>query len=318
MNELKLPSKAECEEFIEILNEEQWEAFDGNNIDKYVNDFHKKMTGICQLYTSFALQTPQRNPFDFKFFRVRACSEIKNKGLRCEYSYPPIKAAFKNLRANLIGAPVFYAADHPTVALLEYIQQWEKPEEFAGKEYVISKWNIKENKRLFLAPFIPTHLENINEFAVLAKFTNDEFRRKTKSNIDDDKINGLRLMKEYFSNEFIKDSERTISSYLGHHYIYRFPMGNNILMYPSLKAKHGMNNFAMHPNFADEMMELSHVYRIKLKSIDDKEDIGMKFNYELIDIAFMQNTKIKWTDIESNLDIVKVLHKNDFGFELNT
>lgn len=318
MNELILPSSEECLKFIDELNREQWSAFDGTNIDKYVNDFHKNMTNICQLYSTFALQTPQINPFDFKLFRVRACDEIKNKGIRCEYSYPPIAFTKRNLRANLIGAPVFYASDHPTVALLEYLQQWEDSKKYAGKEYVISKWNIRSNQRLFLAPFIPTKLEEINEYAVLAKFTNEEFRQKTKSNITDDEIDGLRIMKEYFSNEFIRDSERTISSYLGHHFIYRFPFGYNILMYPSLKAKHGKINFALHPNFADEMLELSHVYRIRVNEIQDLDDSIMNFKYSLTDIAFKQGTKIKWTDIKSNEEYVKVLHKEDFGFELNT
>ena len=317
MEDLIFPSSNECLKFIDELNKVQWPTFDGENIEKYVSDFHKKMTNICKFYTSFALLTPQNNPFDFKLFRVRAVDEIKNKGMRCEYSYPPIAFTTRNLRANLIGAPVFYASDHPLVALLEYIQQWEDIEKYTEKEFVISKCNIRSNQRLFLAPFIPISLENKNEYAILAKFTNDEYRQMTNSNIPDDQIEGLKLMREYFSNEFIKDSERSISSYLGHHFTYRFPYGNNILMYPSLKSKHRHNNFAMHPNFADEMLELSHIYRIKVNSINNLDEITMKFNYELIDIAFNQGTKIIWNDISSNLGYINVLHKEDFGNELN-
>lgn len=317
MEELKFPSHKETLEFIEELNKEEWEKFDGKNLNDYLERTHLKMTNICQLYSSFYLATPHINPFEFKFFRVRRVNQIKNKSLRCEYSYPPIHFTSKNLRANLIGAPVFYASNNPIVAILEFIQQWDKPEDYAKQEYVISRWKIRNNGQLLIAPFIPQKLESINEYAILGKFTNDDFKVKTgQKHMSDDEINGIREMKEYFSNLFIDDSERTISSYLGHNYIYGSPLGNSLFMYPSLKAKHGKINFAIHPNFADEMMEISHIYRIKLNSIEDENDL-MSVNFRLIDIAFNINSQLKWTSIKANESLVKTIFKDDFGFEMN-
>lgn len=318
MSQLKFPSHKETLKFIEELNKEEWEKYDGKNLEGYLKKIHLKMTNICQLYSSFYLSTPHINPFDFKFFRARSCDQIKNNSLRCEYSYPPITFTTKNLRANLIGAPVFYASDNPIVALLEFIQQWDSPENYAEKEYVISRWKIKNNNQLFIAPFIPQKLNDINEYAVLAKFTNEEFRIKTgQKYITDDEINGIREMKEYFSNLFIKDEERTISSYLGHTYVYENPFGNSIFIYPSLKAKHEKINFAIHPNFADEMMDIAHIYRIKLNSILDENDL-MSVKFQLIDIAFNINSKLTWTSIKEHERLVKILFKNDFEFELKT
>src|SRR5690606_38383032 len=102
---LKLPSHNNTLQFIKELEKEEWKPFDGNNIDEYTLNMHKQMTNICQYYSSFFVATPHVNPFDFKFFRVRRCDQIKNETLRCEYSYPPLSYTTKNLRANLIGAP---------------------------------------------------------------------------------------------------------------------------------------------------------------------------------------------------------------------
>ncbi len=317
MKKIVFPSHKETLSFIETLNTENWEEYNGSNIDKYLKETHLQMTNICKVYSAFFLRTPQPNPFKFKFFRARKCDEIRNKNLRCEYSYPPIAFAKENLRANLIGAPVLYLADHPLIAVLEIIKDIDNTNEYLNKDFVISNWNVRSNQRLFLAPFIPKSVENVNEYSVLGQFSNDEYRQKLNIKISDDEIEGIRTMKEYFSNLFINDNNRSISSYLGHYYSYKFHHGHNMFIYPSKKAKHSRINFTVNPNFADEMMEISHIYRIRINSKIETDEIQMKVNFSLIDIAFNENTKIKWKEIKNVDPYAEFLFAKDFEQKLN-
>src|SRR5438128_690955 len=121
-------------------------------------------------------------------------------------------------------------------------------------------------------------------------------------------------MKEYFSSLFIKDSNRTISSFLAHNYIYESPFGNTLFMYPSIKAKHANVNFAVHPNFVDEMMELAQIYRVRVNSIEDIDSKTIKFSFELCnEIAIKSKTKIIWTSTNKHMDYVRNIYFEDFG-----
>jgi len=308
------PSEKEVKQMIAKLEKENWDEFDGSNLDKFMKETHERITNISQIYSSFYLKTPKEMPFEFNLFRVRKLEDINNKYLRSEYSYPPAKFVTKNLRANLIGNPIFYAADHPLTALLEYIQQWDTPDKYADTKYVISSWKFKKDISYLIAPFIPENLKDINAYTVLGQFSNDEYREKLNMDIDDDRINGIRRIKNYFSNLFINDSNRTISSYLGHYYIYKSPINLPcIFLYPSLKAKHSRNNFGIHPNTVDEHMILSHMYVVDLKNIKELPNKGINFNFTLSDeFGVTQNSKIIWTSIKDNLEKFKKLYKKEW------
>jgi len=319
LNDDDFPSHNETLGFIEKLNSENWEEFDGLDSGKYIKEIHQRITGISKMLSAYLLIGPNEMANHFKFFRVRKTSEIKNKFLRSEFSYPPATFSNSNLRANLKGCPVFYASDHPTVALLEYLQQWEDPSKYVETEFVISRWKMNHPHKIVMAPFIPKTVQNVNEYTVLSQFTNDEFRKRVGVELNDDKINGLREMHEYFSNLFINDKNRTISSYIGHYYLYYMaPLITTLFIFPSKMAKHGKLNFAIHPNVVDERMEISHIYRVKVKSIRDFGKKGMEFNFDIVnDFGVNENTRIVWSPINEVSDYFQENFKKDWGQEFN-
>lgn len=325
MNKLQIPSHQEVKEYIKRLDELDWEEYQGKSngdAERYMNRMHQRMTKISQIFSQFYLTTPIPFPFDINVFRVRKLKDIKDLTKISEYSHPPAFATTKNLRANLIGHPVFYGAEHPLVALLEYLQQWNDPATFKEDKFVISSWKIKKDRNYLIAPFIPKTVESVNEYSVLNQYTNEEFREKTGTNLKDDKINALREANEYFSNLFLKDHKRTISSYLGHKCLYGERLGNHpppILIYPSLKAKYGNNNLAFHPNFVKDCMTLSHTYIVSVKSIDEKINGGMGFNYQLDNtFGVFNNGKVRPASISKNIELFKVIYKQEWGYEFNS
>lgn len=277
-------------------------------------DTHQMITKIHPYYLSLFLRTPQPNPFKFKFFRARKLKDLTNPQLRCEYSYPPSKSVTQNLRANLIGNPVFYSSEHPLIALLELIQQWDDPSHFKEDIYVISCWVLRKEGQYLIAPFIPKSVEHKNEFSVLGQFTNEEFRNKLDININDEQIEGVRVLKEFFGNLYIDpDNRSTISSYLAHYYLYENPIEPPIFIYPSLKARHSMVNFALHPNFVDERMQLSHIYKVKVQSIDEQIEGGMNFRFQILDDFGVYNSeKITWCSIKENKSVFDKLYESDW------
>ena len=317
MNKLNHPTYDETVKIIEQLKTIEWESYNGKDLDSYVLRMHKKLTNISKLNTSFLLHTPYQFPFNFNFFRVRNFDDIKNPNLRAEYSYPPACFSTINLRANLIGNPVFYCADHPFVALVEYLVRWQDERNYVDSTFVISNWQLKKGERFWIAPYIEERLEDINEFTTLASFSNEQFKRKVDPSTDDDTIDAMRLLKNYLAKLFIEDEKRTISSFLGHHNIYRNPIKPPILIYPSVKAEKGMNNYAMHPNFVDEYLLLSHIWKIRVNSIE-KVNNEMKFSFQMLNsFGYVRNHYINWTTISGNEIQIRQQYRKDFGEEIN-
>jgi len=312
----KFPTYEETINHINALNKVVWKEYDGSMLDEYISENHKLITDITTVHPTILLHTPIEFPFDFSFFRVRKLSDIKNQGLRSEYSYPPACFSNENLRANLKGHPVFYSADHPVVALLEYIGKWDNKETYTNTTYAISKWKLKKGKRYFIAPFIQESLDYKNEYSALAKFTNAEMR-KLDNELTESQINGMRAMKNYLASLFITDEKRTISSYLGHHNLYRNPVKPPIFVYPSVKAEKGENNYALHPNFVDENLSLERVWMMQLNNINQNK-AEFNFNFTMMgEFGFNHNDYIRWKSFKKHKEQVEEYFLKDFGFSLN-
>jgi len=313
---VEIPSYNQTLENIEKLKEQEWEEFDGNNLKEYLQRTHLQLTNITGFTPIQYLETQVNFEKDMKFFRERAESDIKNNEVRSEYSYPPICFSTTNMRANLIGNPVFYASNKPIIALLEFIQKWEDKTNYSDQVLLISCWELKKVKRFGIASYVPEELIDINEHAILSKYSNNTFREKANANISDDRINAMRALKDYLSKLFIEDDKRSISAYLGHINIYENIAKPPILIYPSIKSEKGEVNYAVHPNFVDENLSIKHIWKIQVDSIK-KNGQEMSIRFQILDeFGYNLNDYIRWTRISKNEKKIKALYKEDFGQEL--
>lgn len=313
---LHFPTSAETNGFITELEKINWQIFEGIDLEDYIFTTHKQITGVCEIFSGLYLKPRFDTSIDFLLYRVRRSADIKNPELRTEFSYPPVSLTTKNLRANLIGNPVFYSSDHPIVALMEYISEWDNPQNYHGVKYKISVWKLKLSNDLHIAPFIPHAMKDVNEFYTLGEFTNEQIRNDLKMEISDDQIQGLRNMKEYFSSLFLRDDKRAISSYIGHFHIYRNPLGNVVFLYPSLKALYGKCNYALHPNFVDEQLKLLNVYELQVQNIDHSGNGKFNLRFKFSDLfGVYDRGRVHYGRISDNLDYFKDIYKRDFNEE---
>lgn len=316
-SKFQLPSREEAEKYIIELDKIDWKSFEGENIGEYIEKNHQLITGITGVHSHMFLVPHSDVPINFKIFRVREAKSIKNKYLRCEYSYPPIEHS-KNLRANLKGFPVFYASDTPLTAVLEYIQQWQDASNYLDKDYVISVWSILEKRKICFAPYFSKEQIGINPIAFLGQFSDDDFRKITNSEVDKTYIDGMRIMKNYFANKFISDEKYSISSYVSFRLMYMNPLYNTIIIYPSKQSNLAATNYAIHPNFADEKMKLERVYRITIKNIEDFGKDNFKLDFQMHKkLLFNHHSILKEADTssEKNIELFRKYYKDDFGTE---
>lgn len=310
------PTSNETNEFITELEKIDWKIFEGLNLEEYISNTHKQITSICKLFSGIYLKPHFDTSIDFLLYRVRRSVDIKNPELRSEFSYPPVSATTNNLRANLIGNPVFYSSDHPIVALMEYIREWENPKNYQRVKYKISVWKLKLSNDLHIASFIPHSMKDVNEFYTLGEFTNEQIRNDLKIVISDDQIDGLRIMKEYFSKLFLRDDKRAISSYIGHFHIYKNPLGNVVFMYPSLKAMYGKCNYALHPNFVDEYLKLVNVYEMQVENIDHSGNGNYNCRFKFSNLfGIYERGRVHYGKISENMAHFKEIYKRDFNEE---
>lgn len=309
-NQLIFPSTETVKELIEELNGINWEVYNGGNIYDYMESIEKKFFSRLQFLSTYLQVTPNFE-FPIKFYRVRPFNEIINDKLICEYSYPIPKFTTKNGRANLINHPVFYASDHPCVAIFEFIQTIENEESYKDKDFAISTWEIKSPGQYCFAPFFNRNLTSHNIFTKLAEFSKEEFEA-LGNKITDDQYNGIKLLNNYLAELFLIDDNRCISSYLAHKNVYDNPIGHCFIMYASKMTDYHANNYAFHPNFVDTQMELKHIYKMKIHSINKNRNKFQIMNTMSKNIGVNINGIVNWFEIDNNLDIFNAIYKKDF------
>lgn len=126
-------------------------------------------------------------------------------------------------------------------------------------------------------------------------------------------------MNQYFSRSFVNDNKYSISSYIAHKSIYDNQFGNTMLMYPSRQMQHSRTNFAFHPNFVDECMKIEKVYFVKMKNIENVENIGIQFK-SAIEPIILYNVNSALREIDSRKSIeyknfIETSMKEDFKID---
>ncbi len=168
-------------------------------------------------------------------------------------------------RCNLSGFPVFYASISIDTALRERRKENNRPLE-EGDEVYISYWQVKKEANLIFSQFVFS--EDV-EFGGMIKELNKANLQKLRTMskpYSKDKQNAFQFLTNKLAKFFVSDNYN-ISSFLVHNILYdginNAPLKVNAVLYPSIQANFNSMNFAIHPAYVKENLELKKVDKVR-------------------------------------------------------
>ncbi len=189
----------------------------------------------------------------FDSFQKHNIEDIKNDNylLKKSFSYPPKDITQLN-RANLNGFPVFYAASNILVAEIEM----KKNENLI----YISCW--KSKKILNIIPFI----NSITSLSDAAKEVNENINNSFLVRFGPEIKKSYEILDNFNQKQFSKiitnPNDYKYSAWNSHRYLYELRDKINVdaIGYPTILNETKGTNFAIHPEFVDNHMELECVF----------------------------------------------------------
>jgi len=135
-------------------------------------------------------------------------------------------------------------------------------------------------------------IPNENFFKQLKENDLKKYGDTFKDNLSEDQKKGLQEFLKYLHNEFINDENYSISATLTHEAFYsKHALSTDILIYPSVQSNKIGTNFAVHPNIADNMLELQRLYIVEINNyIPDNN----KFSLTFMNFGEVVDNKIRW------------------------
>jgi len=190
-----------------------------------------------------------------------------------DFRQPPINITLKN-RCNLQYHPVFYAAEHPRVSLIEVLRDNKIDRTAFNSYYYLSEWTVSENKQLnALLILFSDKLDKDNEYK---KASNPN--KKTITQMLVSKGYTLDDAKVYFDllhDAFVTEEKHNFSSVISHQFLY--DDGGDIIVYPSVQAKGVSCNVAIHPRHIDTLIQLTKVYCFKIQEYDPHKGLVITY-----------------------------------------
>lgn len=273
---------------------------DFENIDDYLEYFDEIFKShFFSFHYMLQFQSPLN--FNFKLFRVREFSQIKNKNLFCEYSYPP-PFYTTNGRCNFRNHPIFYCSNNPITALLEVVRNTD----YKSKKFCISTWSlINNNKDFIMGSFLQSKLHPLNLFQQFADNLIDKIDETFEHQLTESQKLGIIEFYNFLDSKFIEDTDYSISAYLSHKKLYaNHNYASDMVIYPSVQTEAKSVNFAIHPNFVDNCMNIERFYIVELNDYNSETN---KFS-----ITFS-----KYGKIEKNVILWKNIQPKDIEYEEN-
>lgn len=243
----------------------------------------RKVFSLFGTHPIFSLQFPDKF-IKFPVFRViKEYNEFDMFNVDC-YSYPRPKNKTVRNRANISENPVFYCATDPKLAI-------EESKVLDTEIVFLSKWNLNlENERYF-----PFFYETRNRRSTISNMMNDSISEMTKNWDEEPKSLYLNKLKK-FTDLFTYNGDKfyNISSAIAHKCL--FEIGHlskdSILLYPSVSKRGNKFNFAIKPEFVDN------ISKCNLTSIAKVQLSGRKMN--IISQAIIIDNDIYWDDFSYN------------------
>lgn len=321
-----MPTLAKVKSVIKELESLKWEKFKpGDSVSIYNKKIEETLTGILGGISLNYRWFDGSRTLPFNFYRVRPFDEFKNIRLRNEYSYPPAIIP-SHQRANLPGYPVFYASDFPLTAVIEVIRTHKNLSEIKDRYFCLSVWKVTGDQSAVLAPLLYDGIPTDNPLYEFGQYTKGQEPEELKSLFTPDQIAGMEEMLKFYSRVFQNDDQYTISSFIGHRHLYNdvdapdnqpeLQFRGDILIYPSIRLDKRSINYAIHPNFADERMTLSSIYKIRIKNFIEENSFLSGFTFDLAAYAHNDKGRIIWLNPDPNNELYKRKLREDFPPEI--
>lgn len=303
-----LPTDKQVKELIQLAKQSEWPIYNAGDDAKEYNEKIKKVYFSIFKTLPSTFRIIDSLTYEIPLYRVREWDQINNINFFSEHSYPP--AAFTKLgRCNFPNFPVFYSSDNPMISLMEVIRE----NDFKNKFFCISKWKIKgeASSKIKLQHFLNHDLPKANYFKNISSKDDEKVNLIFGKKISAKQLKGFKELLKFLNSEFTNDKDYNISASLSHNLFFGSPkMAIDVLIYPSMQSKYKGVNFALHPNFADNMLKLKRLYKIKVNEFTPNNNIA---NIDFIGYADIENNKPIWKRFpENEFDRLEIL-KEDFN-----
>jgi hypothetical protein len=231
--------------------------------------------------------------FSLTVYRVRIIAAGSGEDISNPktFSYPPAVYATGFQRANAPGHPVFYAAADGKSALEEVRLNGEPLK--VGDLVFLTKWQVKDEIKYSLNYLTRKNIiADHHGFKDLTLRIYSEFDRIFKN--EDVFLNKeQRFLFEECTELFFSESYHA-SGTIGHDILYRTPVTNGIkisgIIYPSCANKFRGINFAFHPDFVDNALDLVSVQLATFKEFSEEgANLTSRYSGSVVD------GKIVWT-----------------------
>jgi hypothetical protein len=270
-------------------------------IERIISEFIDFLPFIVQILDTYN---------EGKFYRVRLFKSSIDNSLIQEFGPPPVSECRNYQRANIPMHPVFYCSKDPNTAIVE--QFWNR--NIFEKCFYLTEWEFYNDRSKINVPFIYQELliEDYTRFDLGIK--TDKVIAQIFKNFSKEECNFIKQYILALSAFFLTvDQDYTLSSFLGHKYLYApHNLRADFITYPSIQKKgHGLN-FAFHPNAYFDLLKMNKIYECNLNAFDYENNL-----IQLSVVAVGVNIKsiIHW---KNEIDENEKLYLNQiFGNHLN-
>lgn len=231
--------------FLEIL-----ESLDSNPKSL---DWYRKQIFNGKIEYAYVIASGFKDFHNSQIFRARSLSVEDDPSDIKSFKYPPLKYN-KIGRANLKSKQVFYGANDPATAMLEYINTGN-----AGQKLHLAKWEFKKVKN------IPTYM--VSEFQQDLLYLKIKWSQNSnKKTLELVKAIHLKLVKLY------KTENYNFTAPWSHWLLYKHNVCD-MIKYPSVVTDSQSKNYAININFFDDNFHLDKVYVIDVMGKINMSDI---------------------------------------------
>jgi hypothetical protein len=184
------------------------------------------------------------------------------------FSYPSSKLCESNGRANLRYRPVFYCSDIPGTALAEM-----KPQ--LHQTIYLSEWLVRCNRSDVSVNIFPANLPSQNTYITIARNRYSEMLKHFEKRYNKEISEKVKRIFDFLGELFISEKPPyLITSCLTNHFLYG-KFGIDYIIYPSYQTTAYSCNIAFNPNFADQYLKISKVFKFRIMKQYDHKGVAL-------------------------------------------
>ncbi|MFN0048319.1 MAG: hypothetical protein ACKVOU_04275 [Cytophagales bacterium] len=225
---------------------------------------------------------------NFVIFRARCFKQGEDINDITNYTYPRADICYSRGRANIKKYPTFYGS-------LDIITTFEESRVKENDKIYVGKWRVKPNAKIWAIQMLYSDKSLLQ--GVVAQHNKDltDKLREISKPYSNDKTESIEYLVKRIGEYFVNDDNYYLSSFFAHYFLYDFPKGFQIkpslLVYPSIAGDRSSINFAIHPDFVDENMELVEIYEYTFRGVVTNPT---RAKISMSKMGIIENRKINW------------------------